>query len=311
MRIEIPGRGPGPTLWLASHLDTVPVGSGWAREPLAGTIENGILHGRGASDAKASVAAMACAARDLERSGGPERGRLVVIATFGEETARTTMPLAIERLGPPDAAIVGEPTSLEPCVAQRGLVILRLRWRGRAGHAGWADTHPGAADNAIEKAARDVARLSDLRFPREHPMLGRTTATVTLIEGGSAANVVPDACAATVDVRTTPEYTPDEIVAEIGRTATGAEIEVVSRRLLPCETPSASRLLPVILARRAQSRPFGSPTASDWVFLRDVDAVKLGPGDSRLSHTNEERIALDEVERAAGLYFEIAREYLT
>jgi acetylornithine deacetylase len=270
-----------------------------------------MLHGRGASDAKASVAAMASAAYELERTGGPARGKLVVLATFGEETSRTTMPIAIDRLGQPDAAIIGEPTSLAPCVAQRGLVVLRLHWRGTAGHAGWAAAHPGAADNAVVKAARDIARLTDLRFQIEHSVLGCTAATVTTIEGGSASNVVPDSCVATVDVRTTPAYTPEEVVAEIASRAPWAEIDIVSRRFLPCETPADSRLLPAILAARAAGRPFGSPTASDWVFLRDVDVVKLGPGDSRLSHTNEERISLREVEDAAELYLAVAREYLS
>jgi acetylornithine deacetylase len=311
VRIEVAGRAPGPSLWLASHLDTVPLGEGWSRDPLAGTVENGTLHGRGASDAKASVAAMAVAASALHRAGGPVHGRLVVLATFGEETTNTTMPLAIERLGRPDAAIIGEPTSLEPCVSQRGLVILRLRWRGTAAHAGWAAAHPGAADNAIDKAAREIARLADLRYPREHPVLGWTAATVTRIEGGSASNVVPESCIATVDVRTTPAYTPDEVVDEIARAAPSAEVELVSRRFLPCETPPDSRLLSAILSARAGGRPFGSPTASDWVFLRDVDAVKLGPGDSRLSHTNEERISLAEVEQAVRLYADVAREYLS
>jgi acetylornithine deacetylase len=308
--IEVAGPAPGRSLWLASHLDTVPVGEGWAHDPLAGVVADGVLHGRGASDAKASVAAMACAARDFARAGGPARGRLVVLATYGEETARTTMPVALARRGKPDAAIVGEPTSLEPCVAQRGLVILRLRWRGTAGHAGWAAANPGAADNAIEKAARDVALLAALRLPRAHPVLGLSAATVTRIEGGTASNVVPDACTATVDVRTTPAYTADEIVAAVAGAAPSAEVEIVSRRFLPCETPADSRLLPAILAARPEGRPFGSPTASDWVFLRDVDAVKLGPGDSRLSHTNEERISLAEVEQAARLYREIAQRYL-
>ena len=309
--IEVPGRAPGPTLWLASHLDTVPVGEGWARDPFAGIVEDGVLHGRGASDAKASVAAMACAAGALARKGGPARGKLVVVATFGEETARTTMPLAILRLGRPDAAIVGEPTSLEPCVAQRGLVILRLHWRGTAGHAGWAAANPGAADNAIEKGARDLARLAALRFDKEHATLGWTGMTMTRIEGGRAANVVPEACTATLDIRTTPAYEPEEVVAAIAREVPSAEIEIVSRRFLPCATPPDSRLLPAVMAARAGSKPFGSPTASDWVFLRDVDAVKLGPGDSRRSHTNEEQVSIATVQEAARVYATIAREYLS
>lgn len=306
VRFEAEGDAPGPALWLASHLDTVPAGDGWTLDPFAGTVRDGILFGRGASDAKGSVAAMASA---FAAVGRPARGRLVAVFTFGEETARTTMPLLVERLGRPDAAIVGEPTSLRPCVAQRGLLILRLRWRGRAAHAGWSSMHPGAAENAVHKAAADLARVASLRFEREHDLLGATSLNVTKLAGGTASNVVPDLCEATLDVRTTPAYSPDEIVERVAAAASG-EIEVVSRRFLPCLTPDDSRLLPVVLDARPDAEPFVSPTASDWVFLREVDAVKLGPGDSTLSHTVDERISLDEVARARDLYAAIAARYL-
>jgi acetylornithine deacetylase len=61
---------------------------------------------------------------------------------------------------------------------------------------------------------------------------------------------------------------------------------------------------------RPEARPFASPTCSDWVFLRHLDAIKLGPGDSKRSHTADEWIELDEVERAADLYLELAMEVL-
>jgi acetylornithine deacetylase len=306
VRFEAEGAAPGPTLWLASHLDTVPAGDGWRRDPFAGVVEAGVLFGRGASDAKASVAAMASAVAAV---GRPARGCLVAVFTFGEETARTTMPHALERLGRPDAAIVGEPTSLRPCIAQRGLVILRLRWRGRAAHAGWSSMHAGSSRNAVHEAAADLARLAALRFEREHDILGTTSLNVTRISGGTASNVVPDLCEATLDIRTTPAYTPDEIVGRVTAAVSG-EVEVVSRRFLPCATPVDSRLLPVVLDAAPDAEPFVSPTASDWVFLREVDAVKLGPGDSTLSHTVDERISLDEVVRARDLYAAIAARYL-
>ena len=304
--LESNGGAPGPTLWLASHLDTVPPGEGWRRDPFAAEVEDGVLFGRGASDAKGSVAAMAAAVAAL---GPPSRGRLVGVFTFGEETALTTMPRAVERLGRPDAAIVGEPTALRPCVAQRGLLILRLRWRGRAAHAGWSSMHPGATDNAAHKAGADLARLAAMRFEREHEVLGSTTLNVTRLSGGTATNVIPDLCEATLDVRTTPAYSPDEIVERVAA-AVSAEVEVVSRRFLPCSTPDDSRLLPVVLDAAPDAAPFVSPTASDWVFLRETDAVKLGPGDSTLSHTIDERISLAEVVRARDLYVGIAARYL-
>jgi acetylornithine deacetylase len=84
--VEVPGRAPGPTLALVSHLDVVPPGKGWTRDPFTPTREGTRLYGRGSGDAKASVSAMLWAARDLAGSGGPASGRLLVILGYGEET---------------------------------------------------------------------------------------------------------------------------------------------------------------------------------------------------------------------------------
>lgn len=113
VRVELCGPTPGPTLALVSHLDVVPPGEGWTRDPFAPAIEGDRLYGRGSGDAKASVAAMLCAARDLAERGLP-RGRLLVLLGFGEETRHTTMPALVAGAGPVSAAVVGEPTGLEP-----------------------------------------------------------------------------------------------------------------------------------------------------------------------------------------------------
>ena len=133
--IEVPGPRPGPTLALVSHLDTVPPGEGWTREPYAPSITDGRLYGRGSGDAKASVAAMVLAARDLAERGGPARGRLLVLLGLSEETRDTTMPRLVAGIEaaagrPIDAAIVGEPTNLDFAVAQRGLLRLDLVAQG-------------------------------------------------------------------------------------------------------------------------------------------------------------------------------------
>ncbi|HET9725271.1 MAG TPA: M20/M25/M40 family metallo-hydrolase, partial [Gemmatimonadales bacterium] len=80
------GTRPGPSLALVSHLDVVPPGNGWTREPFAPTFEGQRLYGRGSGDAKASVAAMLLAARDLADAGPPLVGRLLVLLGYGEET---------------------------------------------------------------------------------------------------------------------------------------------------------------------------------------------------------------------------------
>src|SRR5439155_25259507 len=87
--------GPGGrTLAFASHLDVVPPGSGWTRDPFTPVVEGERLYGRGSGDAKAAVAAMLCAAWDLahHRPSAPPAGRLLVILGYAEETRDTSMP---------------------------------------------------------------------------------------------------------------------------------------------------------------------------------------------------------------------------
>ncbi len=310
VRVELPGRESGPLLLLVSHLDTVPPGEGWTVDPFAGTVKDGWLWGRGAVDAKASVAAMAAATATLASQGGLPRGRLVFLATFSEETANTTLPLALKRLtAKPDAAVVGEPTGLEPCVAQRGLLILRVAWRGEQRHAGWAAAAGERLPNAIEDAARDLLVLRDIDWGPPHPVLGPIALIPTMAEAGVARNVTPPRCTITFDVRTTPSRANDAVVQAV-RDAVSGEVEVVSSRFLPAETPADSALLAAHRRVRPDAVPFGSPTASDWVFLRDIDTVKLGPGDSRRSHTPDERVLLSEVEAAAERYAALVRAYL-
>src|SRR5262249_43985209 len=145
---------------------------------------------RGSGDAKASVASMLMAARDLADAGGPARGDLVVVLGYGEETKNTSMGRAVERVGKIDAAIVGEPTNLAPAVAQRGLMMVDLVARGLQRHAGYAADNPDFT-NAIVELGRNLAKLPTLFRDRVHPVLGIATATPTMLEGGVSRNVTP------------------------------------------------------------------------------------------------------------------------
>jgi acetylornithine deacetylase len=308
VRIELRGGSPGPTLALVSHLDVVPPGAGWTRDPFTPVVEGDRLYGRGSGDAKASVAAMVTAARDLAQGDGIERGRLLVILGYGEETKNTTMERAVERAGPIDAAVVGEPTNLDFATAQRGLMMVDLIARGDQRHAGYA-ADDGEFVNAALVLARDLLRLEALFQDRGHPVLGRTTATPTMLDAGVSRNVTPPVATAILDVRSTPDWTHDEI-AVLLRDRLDSEVVVTSRRLVPCETPADSRLLAAAARARPEAARFGSPTCSDWVFLRHVDAIKAGPGTSRRSHTPDEYVDLPEVTAARGFYAALARDYL-
>jgi len=308
VRIEVRGRRPGPTLALVSHLDVVPPGKGWTREPFTPAVEGTRLYGRGSGDAKASVSAMLTAARDVAASGGPPAGRLLVLLGYGEETKHTTMERAVEASGRIDAAVVGEPTNLDFAVAQRGLMMVDLLAEGDQRHAGYA-VADGEFRNAALVLARDLLKLDGLFGGRSHPVLGHTTATPTMLDAGVSRNVTPPVARAVLDIRSTPDWTHDE-VADVLRGALASNVVVTSQRLVPCETPPASRLLATARRARPQSRNFGSPTCSDWVFLRHADALKCGPGTSRRSHTPDEYVDLPEVTAARAFYAELVRQYL-
>jgi acetylornithine deacetylase len=308
VRIDVQGRAPGRTVALVSHLDVVPPGKGWTRDPFTPTVEGTRLYGRGSGDAKASVAAMLTAAKDVADAGGPERGRLLVLLGYGEETKHTTMERAVETAGGIDAAIVGEPTNLDFAVAQRGLMMVDLLAEGDQRHAGYAAAD-GDFRNAVLVLARDLLKLDGLFAERSHAVLGHTTATPTMLEAGVSRNVTPPVAKAVLDIRSTPDWSHDE-VADVLRQALASNVVVTSQRLVPCETPAGSRLLSAARRVRPASKAFGSPTCSDWVFLRHTDAVKCGPGTSRRSHTPDEYVDLPEVSAARPFYAAVVREYL-
>lgn len=302
------GIGDGPDLLLLNtHLDVVPPSADHPFDPFDPVERDGRIYGRGSVDAKASAAAMTTALLTLAEEGfSPPGGSVLVALTTCEETggAYNGLERILPTLPRPAAALVGEPTNLQPCIAQKGLLILTVRAAGKTAHA--ARSHLG--ENAIEKAARDVVRCAGLAFEREDPYLGPVTVTVTTIEGGTARNVVPDSCTFTLDIRSTPAYTHAELVEAI-REQLESDVAIHSDRIIPVATHPDERIVRACIEAIPGSRPFGSPTASDWIFLHDVPTVKIGPGDSELSHTAAESIEIDELRRAVEVYRAVIKRY--
>jgi hypothetical protein len=178
---------------------------------------------------------MLYAAKDLLDSGGMDGGRVLLLFGLGEETSHTTMEAAVEIAGEIDAAVIGEPTNLDFAVAQRGLMIVDLVAQGDQRHAG-NTAADGTFSNAAVALARDLLKLETLFGTRTHSLLGRAAATVTMLEAGVGRNVTPPVARAVLDVRSTPDWTHEEIAQEL-RAALKSDVIVTSRRMVPCETP--------------------------------------------------------------------------
>jgi acetylornithine deacetylase len=187
-------------------------------------------------------------------------------------------------------------------------MMVDLLAQGDQRHAAYASSESEFTNAAIV-LARDLLKLHALFDARTHPILGRATATPTMLESGVGRNVTPPVARAVLDVRSTPDWTHEELAEELRRSLT-CDVIVTSRRLVPCETPANSRLLATASRLRPKAAHFGSPTCSDWVFFRESDALKCGPGNSRRSHTADEYVDLTEVTAARSFYAELVRAYL-
>lgn len=294
-------RGTGPdTLLLNSHMDTVPASADWTIDPHGALVSDGKVRGLGANDAKGPLAALTCA---FVRAKVPAGGRLVLAATCDEETGGEGLGTLVPDLPPVSASIIGEPTGLEACSCQRGLLRLRLIARGKRAHA----ARPWQGDNAIEKAARDIVRLAKLRLP-VHALLGTATVQVTMIKGGVRTNVVPPECTLEVDARTLPEL-DNRALYDMVRGLAESEVDLVSERIAPVETPADSRIVQAALAVTGQTMPRAFGGVSDLFHVRAAPGIVLGPGRSEQSHAADEWIEVDQLCRGVEVYVGAIERY--
>jgi len=294
--------GEGPLVCLNSHLDTVPPSAAWSRPPYLATVHDGKVYGLGSNDAKASVAAMVAACIRLHAAPRP-RPRVLLTLVAAEETGgkgtEALLPHLAARGLTPDAVIVGEPTGLDIAIAQKGLLVLELLVRGRACHA--AHAHALGAKNALRLLAHDLVALDSLTLGATHQELGPVTLEPTLAAAGTAKNVVPALATCTLDVRTNPEPTHEQLIVEIGRAVRG-DIKVVSKRLRPCSIAPTHPLVRAAQEARPEARLFGSRGVSDLVFFCGIPGIKVGPGDTERSHTADEFVLESEVLAGAQFY---------
>ena len=297
------GKPGGARLLLNSHLDTVPPCAGWEGDPFTPIWHGPRLQGLGANDAKGCVAAILLAAFEL--AVRPLDGEVVVALTAEEETGGNGLATILYQLGPLDGAVVGEPTGLRVCAAQRGLLVLKCTARGQSGHVAHAQML--GADNAIHKAARDIGRVAAMDFP-VHPLLGSQKAQVTQVQGGLRRNQVPDTCEFFIDLRTGPDQDHEALAAEFQRQLE-SEVVIHSKRYLPKGTDPDHPVVRAALQAAGKAGPVGSGTTSDWAFLGDLPAVKVGPGDTFRSHRPNEYVTLPELEAGARFYTELATTF--
>ncbi|MDD6765554.1 MAG: M20 family metallo-hydrolase [bacterium] len=282
-----------PTLLLNSHIDTVKPVAGWSRDPFTPEeSEEDRLYGLGSNDAGASVVSLYAAFSILTQKEQPYN--LIFLASCEEEVSgKNGLESVIPYLPPIQFAIVGEPTGMQPAVAEKGLMVLDCVATGKSGHAARNE-----GINAIYLALKDIEWFQHYQFPKQSDFLGPVKMTVTIIQAGTQHNVVPDKCTFTVDIRSNECYSNEQLF-ELIQQQVSCEIKARSFRLNSTRTDMNHPFVRRALMMGCQ--PFGSPTLSDQALM-PFPSVKMGPGQSARSHSADEYIELMEIREAIDMY---------
>ena len=281
-----------PTLLLNAHIDTVKPVASWSRDPFSPDVEDGVLYGLGSNDCGGGLCSLLQIFRMLTEK--PQSYNLIYLASAEEEVSgKDGITRALPLLPHIDLAIVGEPTGMNPAVAEKGLMVLDVIAHGKSGHAA---RNEGV--NAIYEALDDMRWIRDYKFEKVSEFLGPTKMTLTVVNAGTQHNVIPDKCTMLVDIRTN-EFYDNEEVYEFIRQHLKSEVKAHSFRLKSSRIDPEHPLIKKCVAMGM--KPFGSPTLSDQALMH-FPSFKLGPGESSRSHSANEFIRISEISDAIAKY---------
>lgn len=313
------GTGGGRTLMLNGHLDTVTL-AGYDGDPLEPVIRDGNLHGRGAFDMKAGIAAMMIAAADAATR--PHAGD-VMLALVADEEYGSAGTAEVLQSFTADAAIVTEPSHLEVTLAHRGFVWFDVTIDGLAAHG----SRPDLGVDAIAKAGYFLVELDrwahSLAGGPAHPVLGPGSVHASIITGGEELSSYPAACTISIERRTVPGESGDTVEAELRRILDGIRSEQPSfgyriRRGLerqPFQVSDSEPIVQTTLAavERVTGRPAirrAEPFWTDCALLADAGIPSLLFGvDGGGAHAATEWVTLDSLETVTRVLADIIDDY--
>jgi acetylornithine deacetylase len=302
---------------LSGHTDTVPWdGQDWSRDPLSGEVAEGRLYARGSADMKGFIA---CAVADAQFFLEADLPFAVHYAfSYDEEVGAfgaMNMIADLREAGlAPRICLVGEPTDMVPALAHKGVVRWRCHVRGKAAHSSLTPM----AVNAIENAARVVARISDIAGqlrdsePRQAGFdVPYSTAAVCVVQGGIADNVVPEDCRVHYEFRNLPGTETAPLQKQV--TDYAASLEPAMKAVEPsagfrfectAEMPAfrarpdePAALLAGELAGTRQTTLVAFGTEAGLFQRAGMSTVVCGPGSIGQAHQADEYVSLEQLAR--------------
>lgn len=308
------GRGDGPSVMLAAHMDTVGIED--CPDALVPHVADGKVFGRGACDMKGAIASYLECIRMLQ-SADCQPGGDVTLAFFSDEENRMIGSRAFGRAGPKaDFGIIGEPTGLQVCPAHKGQLCVKFRTRGKAAHS----SEPEHGINAVEHMGLIMAHLAGLndeiqRSGAHHPVCGTARFSMNVIQGGTISSAIPAVCELEVDRRFLPGEDPDEILHDLRSRLTGLGAEIpdlsvsVSEPTLLVHPLDVQRESPIARALEQSIKEVTGAPARVSAFPGGTDAPNLGlpavisgPGSLMHAHSSNEHVSISELRSASSIY---------
>ncbi len=301
---------------LSGHTDVVPVdGQAWTSDPFRLTERDGRLYARGACDMKGFIAA--ALALVPEFLALPRQKPLHLALSYDEEVFCLGAPFMLAELQQRgiqiDGCVVGEPTSMKPVVAHKGLNLYRCRVHGRAAHSSL--TPQGC--NAIEYAARLICHIRDVAEAwraqgpfDEHYDVPYSTITTNQISGGIAVNTIPEACEFSYEFRNLPlqpwqdiqagieRYVNDELLPRMRREFPAARIELERAAGAPgleaSEQAAITQLVRALTQDRS-TRKVAYGTEAGLFQGIGIPTVVCGPGSIEQAHKSDEFVETEQL----------------
>ena len=316
-----------PLLVFAGHTDVVPTGpiEQWHYPPFSATVQDGILHGRGAADMKGSLAAMVTACQQFVVNHPNHRGSIALLITSDEEgPANNGTVKVVEMLCDREEIIewcvVGEPTSREKTGdviknGRRGSLGGKLTIQGVQGHV----AYPHLADNPIHRAAEIVTRLTAQTWDEGNEFFPPTTFQVSNLNSGTgASNVIPAQAELDFNLRYSPESSIESIKERVNalcqQVCTDYEIDW-SRPNLPFQTQpgelvdAASAAIYAVTGLTTDLSTEGGTSDGRFIAPTGAQVIELGPV-NRTIHQINEQVAVADLETLAIIYQRILENLL-
>lgn len=311
------GEGKPAGVIVSGHTDTVPWdGQDWSVDPLSATVRDGRLYGRGSADMKSFIAVALANAERFLASEAPFAVHFAFsyeeeVGCFGVKELIADMRDAGIK---PLACIVGEPTSMVPAIAHKGVYRYRCCVRGKEAHSSLTPK----SVNAIEMAARVIGKVRDMAegFEREEPRyegfdVPFSTASVGQFHGGIADNVVPRDAEFRYEFRDLPTADAKRMQQEV--LAYAGSLEPAMKKVAPdagfsfdtiCEIPSflgsandAITKLAQRLSGEERTTLVAFGTEAGLFKNAGIPTVVCGPGSIEQAHQPDEYVSLEQLAR--------------